>query len=58
MNTNKQKSTTKGGQSEDFDLSKRKKKSNLTPSKVNVKSKKFWEKVVDDEGDDIEKYIR
>ena len=58
MKNNKSKKATKGGNENEIEKLKPKKK--LTPSecKVNVKSKKFWEEIYDNEGDDIEKFIR
>lgn len=37
---------------------KKVKKTNVNSGKINVKSKRFWNEVYDDEGDEVEKYIR
>ncbi|HMT51805.1 MAG: hypothetical protein IPG48_15250 [Saprospiraceae bacterium] len=58
MKNNKSKKTPKGTTGEDSELIKPKKKLPVTDSKINVKSKKFWEEIYDNEGDEIEKFIR
>ena len=58
MKNNKSKKTPKGTTGEDSELIKPKKKLPVTDSKINVISKKFWEEIYDNEGDEIEKFIR
>ena len=58
MKNNKSKKTPKGNTGEETELFKPKKKLPATDSKINVKSKKFWEEIYDNEGDEIEKFIR
>lgn len=58
MKNNKSKKATKGGNENEIENLKPKKKLTPSESKVNVKSKKFWEEIYDNEGDDIEKFIR
>lgn len=57
---NKTKSLSKTNEVEDFGKNKARKKT-LRPvndSKINLKSKKFWQERFDDEGDDLERFIR
>ena len=49
MKNNKSKKTPKGTIGEDSELIKPKKKLPVTDSKINVKSKKFWEEIYDNE---------
>lgn len=58
MKNNKQKKVFKISHQEESEKLKAKKKAMNTDSKVNVKSKKFWEEIYDNEGDEIEKFIR
>lgn len=58
MKNNKQKINVKSKAQEEFELNKPKKKMVPNDSKVNVRSNKFWDELYDDEGEDIEKYIR
>ncbi len=58
MKNNKQKSSVKIKPLEEFDANKPRKKMVPNDSKVNVKSNKFWNELYDDEGDDIQKYLR
>jgi hypothetical protein len=58
MKNNKQKTNVKSKAQEEFELNKPKKKMVPNDSKVNVRSNKFWDELYDDEGEDIEKYIR
>lgn len=57
---NKTKSQPQQNEVEDFGKNKVKKKSlkPLQDSKLNLKSKKFWQERFDDEGDDLERFIR
>ena len=57
---NKTKSQSKENEVEDFGKNKNKKKSlkPFTEPKLNLKSKKFWQERFDDEGDDLERFIR
>jgi hypothetical protein len=58
MKNNKQKSSVKSKPLEEFEANKPKKKMVPNDSKVNVKSNKFWDELYDDEGDEIQKYLR
>lgn len=58
MKNNKQKKVFKAPHQDDSEVLKTKKKPLNNESKINVKSKKFWEEIYDNEGDDIEKFIR
>ncbi|MFZ1749837.1 MAG: hypothetical protein WAU01_06580 [Saprospiraceae bacterium] len=59
MKNNKLKKENKDFRQEEKELTlKAKKKPEKLDHKVNIKSNKFWKEVMDDEGDDIEKFIR
>ncbi|MBK8626462.1 MAG: hypothetical protein IPN86_13120 [Saprospiraceae bacterium] len=58
MKNNKQKKVTKVAYQDDNETLKAKKKARNDGSKINVKSKKFWEEIYDNEGEEIEKFIR
>lgn len=58
MKNNKQKNVVKNQRLEDDEYVKPKKKIQTTENKVNPKSKKFWKEIYDDEGEDVEKYVR
>lgn len=58
MKTNINKTKVKSRFEEEAEKIKPKKKMAAPDNKVNLKSKKFWNDVFDDEGEDIEKYIR
>ena len=57
MKNNKHKKKTVPQNDKEESLKSKKKVPNNIV-KVNVKSKKFWEEIYDNEGDDIEKFIR
>lgn len=58
MKTNKQKKVVKNPFGQDVELIKQKKKLLANETKINLKSKKFWNKLYEDEGEELEKYIR
>ncbi|MBK9736800.1 MAG: hypothetical protein IPO92_18305 [Saprospiraceae bacterium] len=58
MKTNKQNKNIKNPKPDDQETIKPKKKLAINDSKVNIKSKKFWEELYDDEGEELEKYLR
>jgi hypothetical protein len=59
MKSIKQQKSPKDFSKEELDFKKPKKKNLvLQESKINVKSKKFWEELYDNEGEEIQKYIR
>ncbi|MBK9149973.1 MAG: hypothetical protein IPM26_02900 [Saprospiraceae bacterium] len=58
MKNNKVKKTSGGSRSDEMEVIKPKKKGFKEESKLNVRSHKFWEDVYDDEGEEIEKYLR
>ncbi|MBK6364291.1 MAG: hypothetical protein IPN49_16085 [Saprospiraceae bacterium] len=60
VKNNKIKKPNSDAESEEFGKFKPKKKpvKLKDEGKVNVKSKKFWQERYDDEGEDLEKYIR
>lgn len=59
MKKNKQKKDTNTrNQREDLELIKHKKKSTVNDTKINVRSKKFWEELYDVEGEELEKFIQ
>lgn len=43
---------------DDFEMTKPKKKLQKEPEKINLKSKKFWKERYEDEGEDLERFIR
>ena len=58
MKNNNQKKIVKSKYQDDTESFKAKKKALNNESKINVKSKKFWEEIYDTEGEVIEKFIR
>lgn len=58
MKNNKPKKIFKEAYQEDSETLKAKKKALNNGTKINIKSKKFWEEIYDNEGEDIEKFIR
>jgi hypothetical protein len=60
LKNNKTKKSVSDTESEEFGKFKPKKKpvKLKDDGKVNIKSKKFWQERYDDEGEDLEKYIR
>jgi hypothetical protein len=58
MKNNNQKKIVKSKYQDDTESLKAKKKALNNESKINVKSKKFWEEIYDTEGEVIEKFIR
>ncbi|MBK8348635.1 MAG: hypothetical protein IPL08_13865 [Saprospiraceae bacterium] len=58
MKNNKQKKSGKTHPQDETEFVKPKKKLPTTDGKINVKSKKFWEELYDNEGDEIEKFMR
>lgn len=58
MKNNKQKKLGKVQHQDEVEYFKPKKKAPAVDTKVNIKSKKFWEEIYDTEGDEIEKFIR
>jgi hypothetical protein len=58
MKTNKPKKVVKNPFAADAETIKPKKKMTSYESKVDLKSKKFWEELYDDEGEELEKYLR
>jgi len=58
MKINKLKKSSPPKKAEDSDSFKLSKKVVKDSPKVNVKSKKFWQERFEDEGEDLEKFIR
>jgi len=58
MKTNKPKKVVKNPFGSDAEVVKLKKKMISNEAKVDLKSKKFWKELYEDEGEDLEKYIR
>ncbi len=58
MKNNKQKKNTAKQYNDEAELLKPKKKILGNDTKVNLKSKKFWEEIYDDEGDELERFLR
>jgi len=58
MRNNKpKKNTQKQQQIDEKESQKPKKKMLPNEPKVNLKSNKFWEEIIDDEAEDLEKYL-
>jgi hypothetical protein len=58
MKTNKPKKEVKNIFKEEIESVKPKKKMNGSDQKINLKSNKFWEELYEDEGDEIQKFLR
>jgi hypothetical protein len=58
MKTNKPKKEVKNIFSEERESVKPKKKLSGGDQKVNLKSHKFWDELYEDEGEDIQKFLR
>jgi hypothetical protein len=58
MKTNKPKKEVKDIFKEDVENVKPKKKMNGADQKINLKSNKFWDELYEDEGDEIQKFLR
>lgn len=58
MKTNKPKKIVKNPFNSDVENLKPKKKMTSYEAKVDLKSKKFWEELYEDEGEKLEKYLR
>lgn len=56
MKNNKQKKIDPRKNRDEVELNKPKKKMPSTNTKINVRSKKFWEELYDNEGEELEKY--
>ncbi len=57
MKNNKIKKPSSSGY-DDFEILKPKKKLQKETEKINLKSKKFWKERYEDEGEDLERFIR
>ncbi len=57
MKNNKQKKIDPRKNRDEAELNKPKKKLPSNDIKVNVRSKKFWEELYNNEGEELEKYI-
>ena len=58
MKTNKPKKVVKNPFASDAEIIKPKKKLTSLEAKVDLKSKKFWKELYEDEGEELEKYLR
>jgi len=58
MKNNKSKKPSVKPKVDEFEAVKPKKKIGKEDTKINVRSKKFWEKLYDDEGEELEKFIK
>ncbi len=58
MKTNKPKKIVKNPFGSDAEVVKPKKKMILNEAKVDLKSKKFWQELYEDEGEELAKFIR
>jgi hypothetical protein len=58
MKTNKPKKEVKNIFKEEAENAKPKKKMVGVDQKINLKSNKFWEEIYEDEGDEIQKFLR
>jgi hypothetical protein len=58
MKNNKAKKTSPALKSEEMEVIKPKKKVIKEEGKVNVRSLKFWEEIYEDEGDELERFLR
>jgi hypothetical protein len=58
MKNNNQKKNLKKPEFDDMDTIKVKKKINTGEDKVNLKSRKFWDEIYEDEDDNFEKLLR
>lgn len=58
MKNNKIKKTSAGMKIDEMEVIKPKKKAIKEEVKPNLRSHKFWEEVYDDEGEEIERFLR
>jgi hypothetical protein len=58
MKNNKAKKTSPGLKSDEMEVIKPKKKVIKEEGKLNVRSLKFWEDIYEDEGDELERFLR
>jgi hypothetical protein len=58
MKNNNQKKNLKKPEFDDMDTIKVKKKINTGEDKVNLKSRKFWDEIYEDDDDNFEKLLR